>query len=161
MAEILILRHHTITTKVNAKLVDIFLKEQGFECQITAPIDFVTPGVDQHEMQEKIALLVPDDNAILFIFFEANLGYPGREILTHSTIEVLKYLSQKCPEAMIVLKSNTRRAIKQAIDILKQESFPLEQVIAQEGVTQLTDELKEMIREKFYQLERSCSLSMA
>lgn len=49
MSGILILMHNCVNVKIWAKMAALFLKEYALDSKIMAPIDFVTPGVNQQQ----------------------------------------------------------------------------------------------------------------
>ncbi|MCL9684744.1 hypothetical protein [Legionella maioricensis] len=146
MSEILILMHNPVNVKIGKKVVELFLKEYSFDSTIIAPPDFVIPGVDPHQMPEKIMELIPTNNEIRIIFFEANLGYPGQENLREPTVEVLKFLIKNCPEATFILKSQTEAAIKNAQIILQEEQIASEQIFPDGWMLKINDDIKQAMR---------------
>ena len=149
MPGILILMHNPANVKMCAKIAESFLRNHAFNSKIIAPVDFVTPGVDQQHMPEKIVKLIPTDNEIRIIFFEANLGYPAHESLSTPTVEVLKFLIQSCPEATFILKSHTNKAIQNAQDILQEEKISSERIFPDGGPLKMSDTLKQVMCEAF------------
>ncbi|BCA94838.1 hypothetical protein TUM19329_11990 [Legionella antarctica] len=149
MSAILILMHNPLNVKICEGMTGRFLQEQAIDSKILAPVDFVKPGVNQAQMPEKIAKLIAADNDIRIIFFEANLGYPGQEALNATTIEVLQYLIENCPNATFILKSQTEKAIKNAQYILQGEHVPSVKIVPAGGKMKLSEELKELIYRVF------------
>ena len=106
-------------------------------------------SLDFADGSEKIVKLIPTDNEIRIIFFEANLGYPAHESLSTPTVEVLKFLIQSCPEATFILKSHTNKAIQNAQDILQEEKISSERIFPDGGPLKMSDTLKQVMCEAF------------
>ena len=131
MPGILILRHNQFLLSINQKLVEKFLSSRNIEAEIIAPNDFVAltnqkEGVPFNKfMSTLVGLAKKWPSNICIIFFEANLGFPGQEILDEATTTMLSYLVRKYPEAIFILKSQTEKAVVNAAQLLKEQCIPL------------------------------------
>ena len=98
MSGVLILRHNQFLLSINQKLVEKFLSSRNIKAEIIAPNEFValTSQKESFPSNKFMSTLVglaknwPSDISI--IFFEANLGFPGQEILDEATTTMLCYL---------------------------------------------------------------------
>ncbi len=145
MAIILILRHQKLDRLLNLLLVKKNLPLENTASYesilLIAPEDFCAAEFNP----ETLKTLIENLNDVQLIFYEANLGYPSRE---KANKEALKILTEKYPQAVIVLKSNTEKAIHSAQHFLLDKlHLPSEQVTSILGKDILTKEVKNIIQE--------------
>jgi hypothetical protein len=159
MPTILILRHLSFPLSITQKTIEQCLASKKISpVRVIAPREVLILSPEDADsdktkyfntLQKWSESFRPDDIAV--VICEANLGFPGTELLNEATINFLASLITRYSEAVFFLKSGTEQAVTNMEEALKQKGMPIERVIASDPTQAMTKEMTTVIIEQLQQ----------
>ena len=142
----------TITLlKLTENLIKQFFASKKIRSRVIAPSEaLVLSYADKAKYYETLLALLeslPPDVEI--VIFEANLGFPGEEVLNKDTLNLLQFLITKYSTAFFFLKSATEQAVTNAEEVLKHKGIPPERIISSDAIKVFSDEMREILLNTF------------